>query len=259
MIDTHSHMFDAAFDEDRAEALQRASDAGVEHILCPAIDSDSHEAMLAMCRANPDLCLPMMGLHPTSVNDNPNWERELEIVGEYLAAPPAEKFCAIGEVGLDLHWSRDFLAQQTAAFERQIDLALRYDLPLAIHTREAWGEMIAILEKYTGRGLRGVLHAFSGTLDDYRRLRLVGDFAVGVGGSVTYKKSRWPELLPQIDPAHIVLETDAPWLTPEPFRGRRNESSYLTYILDAAAAILSVPPAELDAVTTGNARRIFRL
>lgn len=283
MIDTHSHMFDEAFDGDRSEALQRALDAGVERILCPAIDSGSHDAMLGMCRAYPELCLPMMGLHPTSVNrccereqrplasyaeprrgapqanDNPDRERELEIVEEYLASPPVKRFYAIGEVGLDLHWSRYFLTEQTAAFERQIALALKYDLPLAIHTREAWVEMMATLEKYTGSGLRGVMHAFSGTLDDYRRLREVGDFVVGVGGSVTYKKSRWREMLPDIDPAHIVLETDAPWLTPEPFRGRRNESSYLVYIRDAAAAIIGVTPAKLDRITTDNAERIFML
>ncbi len=281
MIDTHSHMFDGAFDEDRAGALQRACEAGVERILCPAIDSESHGAMLAMCRENPDLCLPMMGLHPTSVNrccereqrppadyaeprggapqanDNPAWEEELALVERYLAEPPMRLY-AIGEVGLDLHWSRDFLTEQTAAFERQIDLALKYDLPLAIHTREAWAEMTATLEKYTGRGLRGVLHAFSGTLDDYRRIRAVGDFVLGVGGSVTYKKSRWRETLPGIDPAHIVLETDAPWLTPEPFRGRRNESAYLACILGAAAAILGITPPALDCITSDNARRIFK-
>lgn len=258
MTDTHSHMFDGAFDDDRAEALQRAVDVGVTRILCPAIDSESHDAMISMCRAWPQLCLPMMGLHPTSVNDNPDWRRELEIVEEYLADPPDERFYAIGEVGLDLHWSRDFLDRQIEVFERQIELALRYDLPLAIHIREAWAEMLAMLEKYRGRGLRGVLHAFSGNLEDYRRVRAVGDFVVGVGGSVTYKKSRWREMLPAIDPAHMVLETDAPWLTPEPFRGRRNESSYLTYIRDAAAAILGVTPAELDRLTTDNAERIFR-
>ncbi len=259
MIDTHSHMFDGAFDGDRDEALKRAVEAGVEHILCPAIDSGSHEAMLAMCRDYPGLCLPMMGLHPTSINDNPRWESELAIVEEYLARSPGERFYAIGEVGLDLYWSRDFLAEQTAAFERQINLALHYDLPLVIHTREAWAEMVAVLGKYSGRGLRGVLHAFSGDIDDYHRIRAAGDFAVGVGGSVTYKKSRWRELLPAIDPAHIVLETDAPWLTPEPFRGRRNESAYLVYVRDAAAAILGMAPDELDRLTTANARRVFTL
>jgi TatD DNase family protein len=259
MIDTHSHMFDGAFDGDRDEALQRALDAGVERILCPAIDSDSHEAMLAMCRFHPDLCRPMMGLHPTSVNDNPDWEKELTIVERHLASPPAGGFCAIGEVGLDLYWSRDYLAEQTTAFQRQIELALKYNLPLAIHTREAWNEMIAALKPYAGRGGRGVMHAFSGSVEIYRELQTIGDFAVGVGGSVTYKKSRWREMLPVIDPAHILLETDAPWLTPEPFRGRRNESSCLKYILDAAAGILGISPAALDGITTANARRIFNL
>jgi TatD DNase family protein len=252
-------MFDEAFDGDRFEALQRAVDAGVERILCPAIDSESHAAMLAMCLAHPDLCLPMMGLHPTSVNDNPAWRDELRLVEEYLASPPVPRFYAVGEVGLDLHWSHDFLAEQTEALELQIELALHYDLPVALHTREAWAEMVALLEKYAGRGLRGVLHAFSGTMDDYRRVSKVGDFVVGVGGSVTYKKSRWREMLPLVELSQIVLETDAPWLTPEPFRGRRNESFYLTYIRDAASAILGLPPAELDRITTQNATRIFNL
>ena len=259
MIDTHSHMFDSAFDADRDEALGRAHDAGVRHIMCPAIDSESHGALITMCNAHPGLCLPMMGLHPTSVNDNPDWVRELEIVERYLADPPVERFYAIGEVGLDLHWSRDFLAEQTAAFERQIALSLQYGLPLAIHTREAWAEMLETLEKYSGTGIGGVMHAFSGTLDDYLRVRAVGDFVVGIGGSVTYKKSRWHTLLPQIDPEHIVLETDAPWLTPEPFRGRRNESSYIAYIRDAVAAILGLSAEKVDDITTSNAARIFKL
>lgn len=257
MIDTHSHMFDAAFDADRPEAVKRAVEAGVEYIMTPAIDSGSHAALIGFCNDNPNLCLPMMGLHPTSVNDNPDWARELEIVERYLAAPPVERFYAIGEVGLDLHWSRDFLAEQTAVFERQIALALRYGLPLVIHTREAWGEMLDVLEKYTGTGISGVMHAFSGTLDDYRRICAVGDFAFGVGGSVTYKKSRWREMLPPMDLSRIVLETDAPWLTPEPFRGKRNESACLVYVLNSAATILGIAPEKLDRITTDNARRIF--
>jgi TatD DNase family protein len=193
------------------------------------------------------------------VNDNPDWERELEIVEKYLAGPPPGGFCAVGEVGLDLHWSRDFLQEQTAAFERQIELALRHDLALIVHTREAWAEMTAQLEKHTGRGLRGVMHAFSGTIDDYRAIRAVGDFAFGVGGAVTYKKSSLREMLPDIDPAHIVLETDAPWLTPVPLRGRRNESAYILHVRDAVAAALAVTPAEVERITTVNAQRIFRI
>lgn len=259
MIDTHSHLFDEAFGEDRAEAINRAAEAGVSLIMTPAIDSETHAALIAMCNRWPGLCLPMMGLHPTSVNDNPDWPRELEIVEQYLASPPVERFYAIGEVGLDLHWSKDYLAEQTAVFEKQIALSLRYGLPLVIHTREAWPEMVATLEKYAGTGIRGVMHAFSGTGEEYERICAVGDFVFGVGGSVTYKKSRWPELLPQMDPGRIVLETDSPWLTPVPFRGKRNESSYLVYIRDAAAAILGMTPEEVDRITTRNAMRIFGL
>ncbi|MDR0907615.1 MAG: TatD family hydrolase [Rikenellaceae bacterium] len=258
MIDTHSHMFDSAFDTDRAEALQRAVSAGVERIVCPALDSQSHEAMLAMCRSYPTLCLPAMGVHPTSINDNADWRGELEIVEKYLAEPPVERFYAIGEVGLDLHWGRDWLAEQTIAFERQIELALQYGLPLLVHTRDAWSEMHAVLENYAGAGLSGIMHAFSGTFEDYLRVREVGDFVLGVGGSATYKKNLWPELLPQIDPSHIVLETDAPWLPPVPFRGQRNESSYLTYTRDAVAAILDLSPAQVDGLTTATAHRIFK-
>lgn len=258
MIDTHSHMFDGAFDGDRAEALARAVESGVTHIMTPAIDSESHAALIRLCNDNPELCLPMMGLHPTSVNDNPDWPRELELVEQYLAAPPVERLYAIGEVGLDLHWSKDFLADQVAVFERQIALALRYELPLVIHTREAWPEMVATLEKYTATGIGGVMHAFSGTIDDYKRICAVGDFAFGVGGSVTYKNSRRAGMLPQMDTTRIVLETDAPWLTPVPFRGQRNESAYLVYVRDAVAAILGLSPAETDRITTENARRIFK-
>lgn len=257
MIDTHSHMFDGAFDGDRTLALERALRVGVTGIMTPAIDSSSHAALIRMCNDHPGLCLPMMGLHPTSVNDNPDWVRELEIVEEYLAAPPVERFYAIGEIGLDLHWSKDFLGEQTAAFERQIDLALRYGLPIAVHTREAWEEMTATLEKYTGTGLSGVMHAFSGSMEDYSRICAVGDFAFGVGGSVTYKNSRWRTMLPRMDTSRIVLETDAPWLTPEPLRGRRNESSYLAYIRDAVAVALDIEPAAVERITGANARRIF--
>jgi TatD DNase family protein len=252
-------MSDSAFDDDREEALRRAQEAGVERILCPAVDSGNHAAMISLCRAHPRTCLPMMGLHPTSVNDNPDWEWEIEVIEKYLADPPVERFYAIGETGLDLHWSRDFLPQQIAAFERQIDLALRHDLPLVLHIREAWAEAKEVLRQYAGRGLRGVAHAFSGGLDDYRFLRSVGDFSLGMGGPVTYKKNLWRELLPLVDPAHIVLETDAPWLPPEPFRGRRNEPALLVHVRDAAAAILGLSPAEVDRVTTANARRIFNL
>ncbi len=293
------------YDADRAEVLARAREAGVTHVLCPAVGSATHGRLLELCdslsvrtenstscvstsvsapphpsfggaddlseessgrMAGPQL-LPMMGVHPTEINDNPNWRDEVDVVEKYLAeasvGSPADshkrRFCAVGEVGLDLHWSRDFLAEQTAAFECQLDLALEHDLPVAIHSRDAWGETLAVLERYGGRGLRGVMHAFSGGWEEYRRIVSLGDFVFGVGGPVTYKKNLWPELLPRMSREHIVLETDAPWLAPVPMRGRRNEPAYLTYIRDAVAAILDVSPSEVDRLTTSNAVRVFSI
>jgi TatD DNase family protein len=252
-------MFDGAYDDDRDEAVRRALAAGVERILCPAIDSGSHDAMLVMCAAWPGVCLPMMGVHPTLINDNPEWERELEIVERHLASPPAGGFCAIGEVGLDLHWSRDFLAEQTAALRRLIELSLRYDLPLALHTRDAWPEMLALLGEFQGRGLRGVMHAFSGTSEEYRAARECGDFVLGIGGVVTYKKSPLVAVVADMRLSEIVLETDAPYLTPVPHRGGRNESAYLSLICEKIAEIKGLLPEDVAAVTTANACRIFRL
>ncbi len=257
MIDTHSHLYLEDYDIDLQEVMQRAVEAGVTRVVCPAVSSTSHERLIRLCNEHPHFCLPMMGVHPTEINDNAQWVSELDIVEKYLEEPPVRRFWAVGEMGLDLHWSRDYLAEQTAAFERQLELALRFNLPVAIHSRDAWSETLEVLEKYTGTGLRGVMHAFSGGLEEYHRVRAVGDFALGIGGPVTYKKNLWLSVLPQIDPTHIVLETDAPWLSPVSFRGQRNEPAYLVYIRDAVATLLDLTPMEVDAITTTNARRIF--
>lgn len=257
LTDTHSHIYDEAFSSDREEAIQRALDAGVVRMLLPAIDSESHEAMFEVCGKHPAICLPMMGLHPTSVNDNPAWRDELALVEEYLAHPPVERFYAIGEVGLDLHWSNDFLQEQTEAFERQIELSLEYNLPLVIHTRDAWPEMTDVLGKFAGRGIRGIMHSFSGTVKDYETIRRTGDFVFGMGGPVTYKKSTLPETVARMDIAHIVLETDCPYLPPAPFRGKRNESSYVTYVCEKVAEATGRTPEEIAEITTANARRVF--
>lgn len=187
LIDTHSHIYDSAFDEDRAEAIDAARASGVEVLLMPAIDSLSHEPMLDVARLYPDYCLPMIGLHPTSVNDNPDYERELSLVEEYLASPPM-RFYGIGEVGLDLYWEQRWEREQMDVLRRQIELSLHYDLPLAIHTRQAMPQMCEVLSEFAGRGMRGVMHAFSGTVEDYERIRGYGDFLFGIGGTVTYKK-----------------------------------------------------------------------
>lgn len=257
IIDTHTHLFDEAFDADRAEVMERAQRAGIAKMMCPAIDSATHERLFTLCDAFPEQCLPMMGLHPTSVNDNPQWRHELRLVEEYLANPAGRRFYAVGEVGLDLYWSRDWQREQEEAFAKQVELALQYDLPLVIHTREAWSEMIALLKRYEGSGIRGIMHAFSGTVADYEAVKACGHFLFGIGGVITYKKSTLPEIVAHIPLEELVLETDSPYLTPAPFRGKRNETAYIRYVCERIAAIKEVSEEEVAAVTTANACRLF--
>lgn len=259
LIDTHSHLYAEEFDGDRDLAMLRAAEAGVERLLLPAIDSESHRAMLDLCARYPGRCFPMMGLHPTSVNDNPRWGEELAAVEAHLAAPPAGGFCSVGEIGLDFYWSRDFMPEQTEVFRRQIELALHYGLPIVVHTRDAWNEMAALVGDYRDRGLRGVFHAFSGTEEHYRELRACGDFMFGIGGVVTFKKSPLAEIVRQMALEDIVLETDCPYLTPMPFRGQRNESAYVPYICAKVAELKGLTTEEVAAATTANAERMFGL
>ena len=257
LIDTHSHLYEPEFDTDRTEAMERAAAAGVERLLLPAIDSESHERLFEMCRRWPERCFPMMGLHPTSVNDNPAWRDELALVEQYLEESPVGDFCAVGEIGLDFYWSNDFREEQMEAFERQIELSLRHNLPIAVHTRSAWAEMCEVIERFRGRGVRGVFHAYSDGVESYRRLRECGDFLFGIGGVVTFKKSPLVEVVREIPLEELVLETDCPYLTPVPFRGQRNESAYVSYICDKIAEIKGISPEQVAAQTTTNAERMF--
>ncbi len=259
LIDTHSHLYDEAFDADREDAFARAVDAGVERLLIPAIDSESHARMFDFCRRHLDRCLPMIGLHPTSINDNPRWREELALVERYLSAPPEgiARWCGVGEIGLDLYWSRDALAEQTEAFRRQIELSLQHELPIAVHVRDAWAETLEVMRSYRGRGVRGVFHAFSDTAETYRELRELGDFRFGVGGTVTYKKSRVAEVVREMPLAEIVLETDCPYLTPVPHRGERNESAYVRFVCEKIAELKGLDPDEVAAATTATAQRMF--
>lgn len=260
LIDTHSHLYEPEFDVDRDEAITRALAVGVDRLLLPAIDSESHDRLFGLCRRDPVHCIPMMGLHPTSVNDNPRWREELALVERYLQIPPAEigHFCALGEIGLDFYWSSDFKAEQMEAFRCQIEWSLDYDLPIAIHTRDAWPEMTALLHTFRGRGVRGVFHAFSGSLDTYCELCTCGDFVFGIGGVVTFRKSSLAEVVREIPLAEIVLETDCPYLTPAPHRGERNESAYVRYIAQKVAELKGLTEEELAQATTQNAERIFK-
>ena len=264
LIDTHSHLYAEEFDDDRCEAVGRAREQGVEALLLPAIDSESHQRLFDLVAAYPDYCHAMMGLHPTSINDNPRWREELEMVKRYLEQPSLSlRFCAVGEIGLDYYWSQDFVAEQREAFIEQCRLAVRLDLPVAIHTRAAWDDMCEILEeesaraKERGERLRGVLHAFSEGAEVYHRLRVCGDWLFGIGGVVTYKKSIVAQAVEEMALEDIILETDCPYLTPVPHRGKRNESAYVAYVCEKVAQIKGVVADVVAEQTTHNARRMF--
>ena len=267
LTDTHSHLYEPEFDADREEALARAFDAGVGLLLLPAIDAASDERLFALCRRHPDRCLPMMGLHPTSVNDNPRWREELARVARCLDNPPegVPPFCAVGEIGLDYYWDDRFAAEQIEAFTAQCRLAAARNLPVAIHTRAAWNDMRRIVgqeaeaARARGERLRGVFHAFSEDADTYRALRGAGDFLFGIGGVVTFKKSQVAETVREMVLDEIVLETDCPYLTPVPHRGERNESAYVRLVCEKIAQIKGLDPEEVAAATTANAARMFGL
>ena len=264
LIDTHSHIYAEEFDADREEALARARERGVEFLLLPAIDSESHERMLSLATREPSMCRPMMGLHPTSVNENPRWREELALVERYLTEPPqGVEFCAIGEIGLDYYWSQDYVAEQREAFVAQCRLAAKADMPVAIHTRAAWDDMCEILEAECrraiarGERLRGVLHAFSEGVEVYRRLKACGDWLFGIGGVVTFKKSALALAVADMALEDLVLETDCPYLTPVPHRGERNEAAYVSHVCEKIAEIKGVSAEQVARITSANATRMF--
>ncbi len=260
LIDTHSHLYDEAFDTDRETVFARAVEAGVERLLLPAIDSESHARLFDLCRRHPDRCFPMVGLHPTSINENPRWREELALVERYLAAPPEgiARWYGVGEIGLDFYWSRDAQAEQVETFRRQIELSLTYGLPIAVHVRDAWPETLEVMRAYRGRGVRGVFHAFSGGLEAYRELRTLGEFRFGIGGAVTFKKSPQAEVVREMELGDMVLETDCPYLTPVPHRGERNESAYVRLVCEKVAELKGLTPEEVAATTTATAQALFR-
>ncbi len=266
LIDTHSHIYEPEFDDDRTEVVERPVAAGVDRMLLPAIDTHSHRRMLDLARAYPTNCFAMMGLHPTSVNENPTWRNELAEVEEYLRnAPEGVRFVAVGEIGLDYYWSQEYIEDQREAFVAQLRLAAELDLPVAIHTRSAWEDMCEIIERETvaarerGERLRGVFHAFSEDAATYRRLKACGDFLFGIGGVVTFKKSALADAVREMSPEDLLLETDCPYLTPVPHRGKRNESAYIPYICARVAELTNRTEEEIAEITTRNAERIFGL
>ncbi|HEX6915806.1 MAG TPA: TatD family hydrolase [Chitinophagaceae bacterium] len=251
LIDTHCHLYLPEFDSDRAAMLERAKQRGVERFYLPAIDSTTAASMFALADAWPSVCIPMMGLHPCSVKENV--AEELAAVERWLSE---KRFAAVGEIGLDFYWDKSHVEQQYAAFRQQMEWALHYQLPIVIHSRDAMQECIDTVRPFARRGLTGVFHCFGDSLESARQIIDLG-FYLGIGGVVTYKKSGLAELLSHIAPEHLVLETDAPYLTPVPFRGKRNESAYITYVAETVAAAKNLPVEEIAEITSRNADRLF--
>lgn len=255
LIDTHSHLFLEEFAEDLPQVIERARQAGITSIFMPNIDHSTIESLLAVCAAYPGYCLPMIGLHPTSVNSS--CEEELTIVRRYLEQP--NSFVAIGEIGLDFYWDKTFAKEQCYAFEKQIEWALEYHLPIVIHSREAFEAMCNLMEPYKQTSLNGIFHSFTGTPDEAVRLLEFDKFMFGINGVVTYKKSTLPEALTVIPLERIVLETDSPYLTPVPNRGKRNESARLKDTLMKVASVYELNPQVVAEVTSLNASKVFGL
>ncbi|MBR1687748.1 MAG: TatD family hydrolase [Prevotella sp.] len=253
-IDTHCHLDGPEFAEDRDDVVRRAREAGCAAILVPAIDLPSVTAVLEVCRHYSGYCYPMVGLHPEEVRAD--WQQVLAEMKGYLASNPV----AIGEVGLDFYWSREFAAEQLLAFEEQVRWSVETRLPLMIHCRKAQNEMVSILKKYARELPGGVFHCFTGNEQEARQLLEFEGFVLGIGGVFTFKKSHLPEVLPAAVPlSRIVLETDAPYMAPVPMRGQRNESAYITYVIQQMAASYGLTPDEVAATTMANARRLFAI
>ncbi|MEO6231777.1 MAG: TatD family hydrolase [Ferruginibacter sp.] len=251
LIDTHCHLYSEEFDQDINVIIERAEAAGVKKFYLPAIDSTTHDAMLALENKFTGKCISMMGLHPCSVKEN--HKSELETVRNWLEK---RSFAAVGEIGLDYFWDKTFVSEQQAAFRIQCEWALEFKLPIVIHTRNAMQDTINIVKEFAPRGLKGIFHCFSGSYESAKEIINAG-FLLGIGGVVTYKNAGVAEVLTKISLEHLVLETDAPYLTPVPFRGKRNESSYLQYIIKKIAEVKNCDEGEVAIATTNNAEKIF--
>lgn len=253
MIDTHSHIYSEEFDSDRAEVIARAKAAGITKIILPNVDSESLPRMLQLESEYPGYCFAAIGLHPTSVKEN--YAEELAIVKKELER---REYIAIGEIGIDLYWDKSFLKEQIQVFVQQIEWALEYNLPVIIHVRDSFRETMDVLEQFRGKGLEGVFHSFTGTIDQATEIIDFGGFYIGINGIVTFKNSGLDAVVQQIDAQYLLLETDAPYLTPAPFRGKRNESEYLTLVATKLANTFNLNFNQLTKITTENAYKLFK-
>lgn len=252
-IDTHSHLYDEAFAGEEDAAVARAVEAGVGRIIFPDIDSQSRDAMFRFADRHPGVIFPCLGLHPTSVGAD--WQEEMSRMESYMD----RKIWAIGEIGMDCYWSKDFIKEQQEVMRIQLEMASKADLPVIIHSRESTELIINILKECKHLALKGVFHAFSGSIETYRELQKLGDWYIGIGGVLTYKKASIAETVRNIPLDRILLETDSPYLTPVPFRGKRNESSYIPHIGAKLAELISADLSEVAETTTQNARKLFNI
>ena len=256
MIDTHSHIFSEEFKDDLSEVIARAKEIGVEKIFMPNIDDTSVEDMLNVCQAYPDYCFPMIGFHPTSV-EGPDAIYKVREMKKHLVE--GHPYIAVGEVGLDLYWDKTWLKEQQLILDEQIQWALEWNLPLVIHCREAFPELFQVLEPYKHTELTGVFHSFTGTVDEARELMDYSRFMIGINGVVTFKKSTLPEVLQEVPLTKLVLETDSPYLAPVPFRGKRNETSYVKRVAMKLAELYGMENGEVERQTTENALKVFKI
>ncbi len=251
ITDTHTHLYSDQFDDDRKAMMQRALDAGVSRFFIPAIDSSYTERMLDLEKNYPNDVFLMMGLHPTSVKEN--YKEELALVKEWI---DKRNFFAIGEIGIDLYWDKTFLHQQQETFRTQIKWAKEKKLPIVIHCRDAFDEIFEVLETEKGDDLHGIFHCFTGTLEQAHKA-ISYNMKLGIGGVATFKNGKIDQFLNEIDIKHIVLETDAPYLAPTPYRGKRNESSYITQVVDKLVDIYKLTFEEIAEITTQNSKDVF--
>jgi TatD DNase family protein len=253
LIDTHTHLYLPEFDSDRDEMVSRATVNGIEKLLMPNIDIHSVEAMLSATTRYESICFPMLGLHPTSVKED--YMVQLEKLEKIFTE---NKFIAVGEIGIDLYWDKTYLKEQLEVMRRQVDLAIRYDLPVVVHSRESFPEVFSVLDEFEGTCLKGVLHAFSGTVHDAEKAVKKG-FMLGIGGPLTYKNSKLGIIVKETGIENVVLETDSPYLAPVPYRGQRNESSYIRIINKKLADIFGMSEEESARITYENSCRLFKI
>jgi TatD DNase family protein len=254
LIDSHSHIYSSEFDSDRLEVIARAKAAGVEHIILPNVDRETLEPMLQLEATDMDYFHAAIGLHPTSVNTD--YLNELLWVKSEL---DRRSYCAVGEIGIDLYWNKTSINEQIAVFEQQLQWAIDYNLPVIIHQRDAFEKTIVCVEKFNCKQLRGVFHSFGGSLEEAKRIMALGNFYLGINGMVTFKNSTLSHMLAHLSPENLVLETDAPYLTPVPYRGKRNESAYVKLVAEKLSGVFNISVENIADITTNNALTLFKL